>query len=63
MAKRQITSHWTGPNEGWTLVVHGGAGQIRRDRIDAETEAHARAALAQALDAGAAILTSGGSAP
>lgn len=62
MAKRQITSHWTGPNKGWTLVVHGGAGQISRDRIDAGTEAHARAALAQALDAGAAILTSGGSA-
>ena len=59
---RQITSHWTGPSEGWTLVVHGGAGQLRREQVGAEGDIHARAAMAAALDAGATILARGGSA-
>ena len=59
---RQITSHWTGPTEGWTLVIHGGAGQLRREQVGAEGDAHARAAMAAALDAGATILARGGSA-
>lgn len=63
MAKtRQITSHWTGPTEGWTLVIHGGAGQLRREQVGAERDVHARAAMAAALDAGATILGAGGSA-
>ena len=62
MAERQITSHWTAPTDGWTLVVHGGAGQIMRDRLDAETEVHVRAALTRALDAGGSILAASGSA-
>ncbi|KKC26248.1 isoaspartyl peptidase/L-asparaginase family protein [Sphingomonas sp. SRS2] len=63
MAKtRQITSHWTGPTEGWTLVIHGGAGQLKREQVGAEGDAHARAAIAAALDAGASILAGHGSA-
>ena len=62
MADRQIRSHWTGPTEGWTLVVHGGAGQLRRLELDADADAHARAALAAALDVGASILAHGGAA-
>ena len=44
----------------FTLVIHGGAGVLERDYLDAETEAAVRAALNQALDAGANILGSGG---
>ena len=62
MAEPQITSHWTGPAEGWTLVVHGGAGQLDRVRLDAGADAHARTALGTALEAGGAILAGGGSA-
>ena len=62
MADRPIKSHWTGPTEGWTLVVHGGAGQLKRLLLTQEAEAHARAALAAALDAGSAILAAAGSA-
>ncbi len=43
------------------LVVHGGAGVVR-DGLGAEDEAAARAALAEALRAGHAVLKAGGSA-
>lgn len=46
----------------WSIVIHGGAGVIERGRLDAETEARYRAALTQALEAGAAVLERGGSA-
>ena len=46
----------------WAIVVHGGAGVIERDSMDAETEAAYRAAMNAALDRGGAILGSGGSA-
>ena len=46
----------------WTLVIHGGAGIIERGRIAPEHEAHVRAGLDAALDAGAAVLEAGGSA-
>lgn len=59
---RPIISHWTGPTAGWSLVVHGGAGQLRRLLMTEQADAHARSALASALDAGAAILAGGGSA-
>ena len=62
MADRQINSRWTGPTEGWTLVIHGGAGQLSKLLLDAATETHARDALAAALDAGGTILAAGGSA-
>jgi beta-aspartyl-peptidase (threonine type) len=47
---------------GWSLVIHGGAGILERDRIAPETDAAVRAALASALEAGSAVLATGGSA-
>lgn len=44
------------------LVIHGGAGVIERESLDAEAERGIRAALDAALDAGHAVLASGGSA-
>ncbi len=46
----------------WTLVIHGGAGVIERDRLSQEDEAGIRAALGRALDAGGAVLAKEGSA-
>jgi beta-aspartyl-peptidase (threonine type) len=43
---------------GWSLVLHGGAGTISRDRITKEKDA----VLTKALDAGSAVLEKGGSA-
>lgn len=47
---------------GWTLVIHGGAGTIERDRITAEQDTAIRAALSHALETGSAILRGGGTA-
>jgi beta-aspartyl-peptidase (threonine type) len=44
----------------WSLVIHGGAGAIARSQTRPETDAGLRAALNLALDAGSAILASGG---
>jgi beta-aspartyl-peptidase (threonine type) len=46
----------------WALVVHGGAGVIERDSMTPQTDAAYRAAMAQALDTGAGVLESGGTA-
>ena len=46
----------------WTLLVHGGAGNMTRGKLPAEQDTGARAGLANALDAGSAVLASGGSA-
>lgn len=46
----------------WAVVVHGGAGLIRRDGLSAEREALCHAGLRAALDAAAAILRAGGDA-
>lgn len=46
----------------WALVVHGGAGVIERESMDAETDAAYRAAMNRALQTGAAVLSEGGSA-
>ena len=46
----------------WRLVVHGGAGSERIAHDDPGHEARARAGLSEALEAGSAILASGGSA-
>ncbi len=43
------------------LVIHGGAGTIRREDMTAEREAEYRAALEAALTAGFAVLEGGGS--
>jgi beta-aspartyl-peptidase (threonine type) len=46
----------------WTLVLHGGAGQMTRDTVTPEQAEGARAALGRALDAGAAVLAADGAA-
>ena len=46
----------------WRLVVHGGAGSMRRGRLDPEQEQCARDGLEAALAAGATILAKGESA-
>ncbi|MCW3846222.1 isoaspartyl peptidase/L-asparaginase [Sphingomonas sp. LB-2] len=46
----------------WTLVIHGGAGIIERDRVTPEQETGVRAGLQAALDAGTKVLEAGGSA-
>jgi beta-aspartyl-peptidase (threonine type) len=48
--------------EGWGLVIHGGAGTILRENLTEELEARYHAALAEALEAGYAILEDGGTA-
>ncbi|HZI13334.1 MAG TPA: isoaspartyl peptidase/L-asparaginase [Myxococcus sp.] len=45
----------------WGIVIHGGAGVISRENLSPEREAQVRAALAQALQAGHAVLAQGGS--
>ena len=47
---------------GWKLVIHGGAGTIKKANMPAEKETEIRASLDRALAAGSAILSSGGSA-
>ena len=46
----------------WTLLVHGGAGSMRRGALSADQEAAATEGLRRALEAGAAVLEDGGSA-
>src|SRR5947209_2295907 len=46
----------------WRLVIHGGAGSMRPQRLSAEAERCARDGLEAALSAGAAILERGESA-
>ncbi len=46
----------------WSLAIHGGAGVIGRENLTPEQDAAYRAALARALEAGAAVLDAGGSA-
>lgn len=48
------------PAPQWSLVIHGGAGVIERDKIKPEDEKAIRAALALALDKGSAVLKNGG---
>src|SRR5690349_18661735 len=54
MAQRMAT--------GWQLVIHGGAGAMRPKHGDPDHHEKAREGLHAALDAGAAILSGGGSA-
>lgn len=58
----ETTARPDAPLGDWTLVIHGGAGTIRRDRITPEQDAAYRAALDAALAAGQSVLESGGSA-
>lgn len=48
--------------QDWTLVIHGGAGVMEREKMTPERDAAQRAGLAAALDAGKAVLASGGAA-
>lgn len=45
----------------WSLAIHGGAGTMTRDLMNAAQQAEYKAALGVALDAGAAVLAAGGS--
>jgi beta-aspartyl-peptidase (threonine type) len=45
----------------WAIVVHGGAGDIDRTKLGPEGDKAYRASLAQAVQAGAAVLDRGGS--
>ncbi|WP_343518309.1 isoaspartyl peptidase/L-asparaginase [Sphingomonas sp.] len=47
---------------GWTLVIHGGAGVMERDKMTPERETAVRKALDASLAAGSAVLAKGGSA-
>jgi len=49
-----------GTPPAWTLVVHGGAGLITPEKMKAGQEYAVRAALSRAIEAGSAILKSGG---
>ena len=49
-----------GGQERWGMVIHGGAGTIRRQDLSPEREAAYRAALERALRAGHAVLQRGG---
>ncbi len=52
----------TDQDQNWTLVIHGGAGVLERERMTPELEAKHRAGLEAALEAGASILAQGDSA-
>jgi len=52
----------SGPADGFTLAIHGGAGTLRRDAMSAAHGALYHAGLGRALDAGRVILAAGGSA-
>lgn len=49
-----------GKKPDWVFAIHGGAGNTDRTSLSGEKEARIRAALRQALDAGAQILDEGG---
>jgi beta-aspartyl-peptidase (threonine type) len=49
-------------NAGWKLVIHGGAGVMKRSRMTAEQDREIRSALDHALTTGSQVLGSGGSA-
>ncbi|HEX5749484.1 MAG TPA: isoaspartyl peptidase/L-asparaginase [Archangium sp.] len=48
------------PAPRWGIVIHGGAGVIKRESLSPEREAAVRAVLAESLQAGHAILAKGG---
>lgn len=50
------------PKPEWTLLIHGGAGVMRRDEMTAEMDAAYRAGLNDALEAGSKVLAGGGQA-
>ncbi|MFZ5638188.1 MAG: isoaspartyl peptidase/L-asparaginase family protein [Pseudomonadota bacterium] len=62
-AQTPVSDRAAGPTAGPTaLVIHGGAGVIDHDKLSPEQERAIRADLDRALDAGQAVLASGGKA-
>ncbi len=57
-----LLAHEEGPDQAWSIAIHGGAGTIERLRMTVEQQAEYEAALAGALEAGAQVLREGGSA-
>ncbi|MXO91797.1 isoaspartyl peptidase/L-asparaginase family protein [Pontixanthobacter aquaemixtae] len=51
-----------GENPKWSIAIHGGAGTMDKDTMTPEQQAEYRAALQNALDAGAEVLRNGGTA-
>ncbi|MEZ0473341.1 isoaspartyl peptidase/L-asparaginase family protein [Luteimonas sp. B3_2_R+30] len=62
MATAMTANAYDRPAARVALVIHGGAGVIERDKLDADDERAIRADLDRALDAGHALLADGGSA-
>ena len=57
-----LTAAAQSPRSGhWAIVLHGGAGVIKRSEMDPKTDAAYRASLTRAIEAGAQVLNSGGS--
>ncbi|MEO0501353.1 MAG: isoaspartyl peptidase/L-asparaginase, partial [Pseudomonadota bacterium] len=48
--------------QDWTLVIHGGAGVLEREKMTPEIDAEQRRALEAALKAGRGVLANGGTA-
>jgi beta-aspartyl-peptidase (threonine type) len=59
-AMAQDTAAAAQPEKTWSLAIHGGAGVLERYSMTPENEATYRASLQAALDAGKAVLASGG---
>ncbi len=51
-----------GDEPQWSIAIHGGAGTMDRDKMTPEQQAEYKAALQNALDAGAEVLRNGGTA-
>jgi beta-aspartyl-peptidase (threonine type) len=49
------------PSAHWAIVIHGGAGDIERARLGPDGDKAYRAALTKVVEAGAAVLSRGGS--
>jgi|WetSurMetagenome_2_1015567.scaffolds.fasta_scaffold33231_5 hypothetical protein len=49
------------PKTEWAIAIHGGAGNLTKEKLTPDKEALYRAALQQALDTGRAVLKRGGS--
>jgi beta-aspartyl-peptidase (threonine type) len=61
-AHAQAAPETDAPRVEWGLVIHGGAGTIRRSQMTDERAAEYRAKLTEALRAGHTVLAEGGSA-
>ena len=60
VADGRLTGVPVDPTAPWSLAIHGGAGVIERGALTPALEAAYRAGLQAALDAGSAVLSSGG---